>query len=303
MDDVLPDPTFVRIGDTQVRYERHEGPSDGPAFVLVHGLGGSLDNWGDVATQLATRGPVVRLDLGGFGLTQVPPQNASLPGNLKLLQGFIAHTLGRPAIVAGNSMGGLLTAQLAARDSQMVAGAVLIDPAVPLVFRGYPHRDILRDFAMTSLPGLSRITAKRMAASTVRQEVERTIQVVTSRYDLVDPVLVDRHVDLSEWRLAQVVAARASFEEAGKSMITMLAHRKRFHSVVGRITSPVLLLHGDQDKLVNVRAARALAQRYPAWTYVEGAGIGHTPMFDFPDWTAGHILTWLDAHPGLGVRD
>lgn len=299
---VIPDPTFVRIGDTQVRYEKHEGPADGPAFVLVHGLGGSLDNWGDVATQLAARGPVVRLDLGGFGLTQVPPLNASLPGNLKLLQGFVAETVGRPAIVAGNSMGGLLTAQLAARDTEMVAGAVLIDPAIPLVFRGYPHSEILRDFAMTTLPGLSRITAKRMAASTVRQEVERTIKVVTSRYDVVDPALVDRHVDLSEWRLREVREARASFEEAGKSMITMLAHRKRFHSVIGRITSPVLLLHGDQDKLVNVRAARALAERYPAWTYVEGAGVGHTPMFDFPDWTTERIFAWLDAHPGLGAR-
>lgn len=300
MSSVIPDPTFVRIGDTQVRYEKHDGPGDGPAFVLIHGLGGSLDNWGEVATQLAARGPVVRLDLGGFGLTQVPPHNASLPGNLTLLQAFITETVGRPAIVAGNSMGGLLTAQLAARDPEMVAGAVLIDPAIPLVFRGYPHREILRDFAMTTLPGLSRITAKRMAASTVRQEVERTIKVVTSRFDLVDPALVDRHVDLSEWRLRDVREARESFEEAGKSMITMLANRKRFHSVIGRITSPVLMLHGDQDKLVNVRAARALAQRYPSWTYVEGEGIGHTPMFDFPDWTAGQILQWLDARPGVG---
>ncbi|MEO8850100.1 MAG: alpha/beta hydrolase [Allobranchiibius sp.] len=216
------------------------------------------------------------------------------------MQAFITETVGRPAIVAGNSMGGLLTAQLAARDPEMVAGAVLIDPAIPLVFRGYPHREILRDFAMTTLPGLSRITAKRMAASTVRQEVERTIKVVTSRFDLVDPALVDRHVDLSEWRLRDVREARESFEEAGKSMITILANRKRFHSVIGRITSPVLMLHGDQDKLVNVRAARALAQRHPSWTYIEGEGIGHTPMFDFPDWTAGQILQWLDARPGVG---
>lgn len=298
---VIDEPTFVRIGDTQVRYERHDGPSDGPAFVLVHGLGGSLDNWGSVATQLAARGTVLSLDLGGFGLTQVPPADAGLPGNVRLLQGFVKELVGRPAVLAGNSMGGLLTAQLAARDSEMVAGAVLIDPAIPLVFRGYPHREVLRDFAMTTPPGLSRISAKRMAASTVRQEVERTIKVVTSRYDLVDPALIDRHVRLSEYRLQQIRDAGESFEAAGKSLLGMLAHRKRFHSVIGRITSPVLLLHGDQDKLVNVRAARALAQRYPAWTYVEGEGIGHTPMFDFPDWVTGQILRWLDGRPGLGA--
>lgn len=291
---------YVDLDGTRVHYERHDGPADGPAFVLVHGLGGSLDNWGSVAPLLAARGPVLSLDLGGFGLTQVHPRDAAVPANLKLLQRFTAQMVGRPAIVAGNSMGGLLTAQFTARDPGAVAGAVLIDPAIPLVFRGYPHREVLRDFAMSTLPGLSRIAARRLAANTVRQEVERTIRMVTTRYDDIDPELIERHVRLSEHRASHVRGAGASFEVAGRSLLTMLGKRKRYYAVVGGVTRPVLLLHGDQDKLINVRSARALAKRNPSWTYVEGEGIGHTPMFDFPDWTAKHILAWLDARPGLG---
>ena len=291
---------YVDIDGTRVHYEQYDGPADGPAFVLVHGLGGSLDNWGAVAPLLAARGRVLSLDLGGFGLTEVHPRDAAVPANLKLLQRFTAEMVGRPAIVAGNSMGGLLAAQLAARDPEVVAGAVLIDPAIPLVFRGYPHRDVMRDFAMTTLPGLSKVAAKRLAASTVREEVERTIRMVTTRYDDIDPDLIERHVRLSEQRLS-LRGTGASFEVAGRSLLTMLGHRKRYYAVVGRIARPVLLLHGDRDKLINVRSARALAKRNPSWTYVEGEGIGHTPMFDFPDWTAGQILRWLDGRPALGM--
>lgn len=284
--------TYAEVGDARVRYERHEGPADGPTFLLVHGLGGSLDNWAAVAPLLARCGTTISLDLGGFGKTEVAPAQASVSANLKLLHAFAQQEIGHPLVVAGNSMGGLLSAQLAARDPELVRGAVLIDPAIPLVFRGYPHRDVVRDFAMTTLPGLSRIAARRLAASTVRLEVERTIAVVSARWDDIDPALIDRHVALSEYRIQHVRGAGACFEEAAKSLLAMLSHRKRFYSVVGRIQAPVLLLHGDRDKLVNVRCARALAKRNPSWTYVEGSGVGHTPMFDFPQWTTDQIVKW-----------
>ncbi|XAS77022.1 alpha/beta hydrolase [Dermatophilaceae bacterium Sec6.4] len=290
--------TYAQVGDIKVRYERHDGPVDGPTFLLVHGLGGSLDNWASVVPLLTHRGSVVSLDLGGFGKTQVAPHRAAVSENLKLLHAFARQVIDGPVVLAGNSMGGLLSAQLAARDPQLVSGAVLIDPAIPAVFRGYPHREVIRGFAMTTLPGLSRIAARRLAASTVRQEVERTIAMVTSRFDNVDPAVIDRHVELSEYRLRNIRGAGPSFEAAARSLLAMLTQRKRYYSVVGRIQVPVLLLHGDRDKLVNVRCARALAKRNSSWTYIEGAGIGHTPMLDFPAWTAEQMLTWTDAKLG-----
>lgn len=290
--------TYAEVGDIRVRYERHEGPADGPTFLLVHGLGGSLDNWAAVAPLLAQHGTAISLDLGGFGKTEVAPPQAAVSANLNLLHSFAQQVVGHPVILAGNSMGGLLSAQLAARDPELVRGAVLIDPAIPLVFRGYPHRQVIRDFAMTTLPGLSRIAARRLAASTVRQEVERTIAMVSSRWDNIDPALINRHVALSEYRIQHVRSAGPCFEEAAKSLLAMLSHRKRFYGVVGSIKAPVLLLHGDRDKLVNVRCARALATRNPSWSYVEGSGIGHTPMFDFPEWTAEQIVVWVASSVG-----
>ena len=65
---LLPQSRWADVGGP-VHYREWEGPADGPIFVCVHGLGGSLLNWAGVAPGLARHGRVVALDLAGFGLT------------------------------------------------------------------------------------------------------------------------------------------------------------------------------------------------------------------------------------------
>jgi pimeloyl-ACP methyl ester carboxylesterase len=53
------------------------------------------------------------------------------------------------------------------------------------------------------------------------------------------------------------------------------------------------VLHGDRDRLVPVEAAREVAQRLPAWRYVELGGVGHVPQLEVPERVAEEILGWL----------
>src|SRR5256885_14301019 len=84
----LPQSRWVDVNGP-VPYRRWEGPTDGPAFVCVHGLGGSLVNWALVAPGLAERGTVVAMDLAGFGLTPSEGRSASITANWRLLDGFL----------------------------------------------------------------------------------------------------------------------------------------------------------------------------------------------------------------------
>ena len=68
------------------------------------------------------------------------------------------------------------------------------------------------------------------------------------------------------------------------------------------ITAPVLLLHGDEDRLVPVAAARTAAAAHPAWRFEVAEGVGHVPQLEVPEWTAGHLLDWLDRE-GATARD
>jgi len=59
------------------------------------------------------------------------------------------------------------------------------------------------------------------------------------------------------------------------------------------IEVPVLLLHGEKDRLVKVAASRAVAAANPAWRFEVARDVGHVPMLEVPEWTAGRILEWL----------
>jgi len=86
----------------------------GPTLVLVHGLGGSYVNWLAVAPALARSGRVLALDLAGFGRTPLGERSAGVHANRVLLDRFLETVAPGPAILVGNSMGGLVAMMEAA---------------------------------------------------------------------------------------------------------------------------------------------------------------------------------------------
>jgi pimeloyl-ACP methyl ester carboxylesterase len=55
----------------------------------------------------------------------------------------------------------------------------------------------------------------------------------------------------------------------------------------------VLLLHGDQDRLVPIASARVAAEANPTWRFEVAEGVGHVPQLEVPAWTISQILGWL----------
>ncbi|TMB23462.1 MAG: alpha/beta fold hydrolase [Deltaproteobacteria bacterium] len=86
----------------------------GPTLVLVHGLGGSYVNWLAVAPALARSGRVLALALAGFGRTPLGERSAGVHANRVLLDRFLETVAPGPAILVGNSMGGLVAMMEAA---------------------------------------------------------------------------------------------------------------------------------------------------------------------------------------------
>jgi pimeloyl-ACP methyl ester carboxylesterase len=56
---------------------------------------------------------------------------------------------------------------------------------------------------------------------------------------------------------------------------------------------PVLLLHGEKDRLVSIQASRSAAAANPSWRFEVAPDVGHVPQLEVPEWTAGLILDWL----------
>src|SRR6478609_6023126 len=104
---------------------------EAPPVVLVHGLGGSHLNWVGIAPALAARRRVVAIDLPGFGLTPALGRATSVNHNAAALSRFVHEVLGRPVVLVGNSMGGMVSLLLASRRPEQVVGLALVDPSLP----------------------------------------------------------------------------------------------------------------------------------------------------------------------------
>lgn len=292
----VPD-QWVDVAGTRVRYTEHTGPQGGPTFVLVHGLGGALTNWDSLAPLLATYGRVLALDLGGFGLTKVDPKKASVAHNQKLLSGFLRALDLRQVVLVGNSMGGLLTAMEAAAEPDSVRAVVLVDPVLPQHPRQRPHPMVLAVFGLYLVPPIGRrLIDGRAKRLTPEELTKQTFALVVAHLSKVPRWLIDRHVELARDRMTDDTGtATPSFLAAARSVVLTGLRAPSYQRLLGGLTQPVLLLHGDKDKLVSVKAARAAAQRHPSWTYAEGHDLGHCPMFEDPEWVRDQIVGWLGA--------
>ena len=79
----------------------------GPPVVLVHGLGGNLQKWDEIAPVLERRFTVLRYDLRGHGSSHNPPGPWTLDDFIADLEEIIDARGLRKISIAGFSLGGL----------------------------------------------------------------------------------------------------------------------------------------------------------------------------------------------------
>ena len=101
----------------------------GPPLVLIHGLGGSADNWALLAPALARAHRVVIPDLPGHGGSSPLPVVANLDAFADRVALIAEREGALPAPVVAHSFGGVVALRLAARRPEAVTGAVLAAPA------------------------------------------------------------------------------------------------------------------------------------------------------------------------------
>ena len=104
---------------------------NGPTLLLLHGGTGSWTHWLHNIEALSQHFRLVLLDLPGMGESLDVPDDSDLDGYGEYLLAAVAGGLvpaGAPFLVAGFSYGGVMTAWLAARLPERVAGICLLAP-------------------------------------------------------------------------------------------------------------------------------------------------------------------------------
>src|SRR5215207_4485017 len=121
----------VDLDDVTLAYEKRAGDREGPAFVFVHGLGGSIHSWWAQLAACEARGiRAVAYDQRGAGLSAKPPGPYSDDVWARDLERLLdALELERPLLV-GHSVGCMVAERASARLGDRVAGLVMIGGAL-----------------------------------------------------------------------------------------------------------------------------------------------------------------------------
>lgn len=272
------------------------GPEAGaPPVVLVHGLGGSHLNWVGLAPALTPHHRVYALDLAGFGLTPGAGRDTSVHGNAALLAQFLTEIVGEPAVLVGNSMGGMVSFLLAADRPDLVTSLVLIDPSIP-ARRGLTDRQITLVFLLYSVPRLGEHFVRALnARRDDERRVQATVDLCFADPTRADPAVVEAGVRLAAYRREHDPEGDPSFVAAARSLVALLRDGTRYASLIRSITAPILLVHGERDRLVPFAAAQEAAAANPRWDTLFLPGVGHTPQLEVPEVVGPAVAAWLNS--------
>lgn len=105
---------------------RHFG-GDGQSVLLLHGLAGHAGEWVQTASWLTERCRVEALDARGHGRSERDPADVSLGAQVADAGFVIDHLSLRPAVLVGQSLGGVTALALAAERPELLRALVLVD--------------------------------------------------------------------------------------------------------------------------------------------------------------------------------
>ena len=120
---------WVEVRGIRLHVEEWPGDASEAPFVLVHGLASNLRTWEGLAELLSLAGHrVVAVDQRGHGLSDKPETGYGFDEVTADLRDLIgALELKRRPVVAGQSWGGAVVLDFAARNPGMSSGIVLVD--------------------------------------------------------------------------------------------------------------------------------------------------------------------------------
>lgn len=246
---------------------RYAVSGDGPAIVLVHGLGGTVENWRAIAPALAERHRVLVPDLPGHGQSDVLPEARDLDEIVDAVLALAdAESIDR-AVWVGHSLGGTVSLRAAVRRPDAVRGVVLAAAA------GVGSTTRLGRVTVTLLglvePGKAIAPHRRAWA---KSPLGR--RVVFGWWGVGDAAALEP--EMAEAFLTGP-AFHTSTRQAGRALL-----RTDPLAELERITCPVLGLWGARDKWVKLDDGIEYARRLGAPLRTI-AGCGHLLIGERPE--------------------
>ena len=254
---------------------------EGPAIVLIHGLGGQLRNFTYALTDLLPGHRLILIDRPRSGYSTVP---AGVEPGLKDQADLIARAiealgLKRPLLV-GHSLGGAIGLALALDHPGLVSGLALIAPLTQ------PQNEVPAAFRGLVAAGTSKVGRTLLANLLAIPLGAATGKATTTAVFAPEPAPQDfgvRGGGVLALRPGNFYAATFEMQAAGEEMTGIAAR-------YGELDLPVSILYAREDNLLDYRIHGEQTARAIARCRLELVDGGHMLPVTQPERTAAFIL-------------
>lgn len=257
----LPESHFLQWRGGEVHYV-DEG--SGIPILMIHGLAGSHRNFGKISARLKNDYRCIRIDLPGFGLSDLP--EAPEKNYRKLYSGFFHFFFDALQLdsfyVMGNSMGGWMAWEIAADHPDRVKKLILLASA------GYDMEKVARrlSFGMKASSGfVEKLIQRGIPYSVTKRNVEKCFFDVSGiSRDEVD-----------------VASAFTNREGNFHTVLELLRHRRDADtSLIRTIQCPALIVYGRHDNIIPYEHAYRFQRDIPRNKLIIYEDCGHIPMVE-----------------------
>lgn len=243
----------------------------GPVLLLIHGIAGSKEVWGEVIEPLAQAHTVIAPDLPGHGASAPAGGDYSLGALAAGLRDLLIALGHDRATLVGHSLGGGITMQFAYQFPEQIERLVLVASGG----LGTEVNPILRAAA---LPGAELfISATSRPGRAVGSALARWLAAIGMRPNVDVAEFARGYASLAdrERREAFLATLRSVVGTSGQRVEAV----DRLYLAQGM---PVLIMWGENDPIIPAEHGITAHQTIPQSRLELFAGVGHMPQLEAP---------------------
>ena len=250
--------------------------SEGLPLLLLHGLGGTRDYWGDLLTELARDRRCIAWSLPGYAGSPALSDTtftglADAAADLLDLCGI------DKAVVLGHSLGGMVAQELWARHPDRIAALTLVGTAPSF---GGGSKSFIDSFLASRLaPIEAGHTPAEMADETINGLIGEPIS--DSTRDHLRKIMGS----IEPGPYADTVRCLTTFDQ---------------RSALSTITVPTLLISGNQDRTAPSKVMASMAAEIDGSTHLDIDGAGHLIDQERPEAFRAAVKGFLDGLSSSG---
>jgi pimeloyl-ACP methyl ester carboxylesterase len=269
----------VEVDGTPIWYRVSGRTDSGPPLVLVHGNGANHLWWYRMLPALEARHLVVQMDLSGHG-DSGHRTSYSAKGWTDEIEAVVRTLDLGPCLIVAHSMGGMLSAGVAAQSPEWVTGLVLFDTAIVPVDGQRQQEPVL--------PGVQRFYESREAIA----ERFRLMPPQPHPSDDVMAVVAAgsiTQVPDGQWTWKQDQTRQPTFDEA------------YIESLAPRVHCPITLVYGELSLLAAPASGESAREIAPGRVMLETVpGAHHHLVLEMPDACVDIVEKHVAALDGSG---